>query len=412
MKSTDCIIIGAGLSGLACALTLKKAGKTFQIFEASNSVGGRVRTQGSSDGFLYDEGFQVLLSSYPELKNFVELSALNLQKFNSGALIYQGPGQFELLANPLVHPETVIGGLSGSLATVKDQFLVLKLMWKVRSFQTDSVANSESTETYLNKFGFSPKFIEYFWRPFLTGVYLDESLSLPSDFFQFLLRCFQGGEVTIPLDGMQQLPMKMAEALPAGSIQLNKKVSSFGHDHIILESGERIETTQVICAADFKMLHPQDDQLISSFRSVTTYYFTGEGLSKIGWGKWLVLIPKEFGFKINHLCLLSEVSTGYSLREPLLSVSLVGKKSASVEGIMAEIAKIAGQKIPGLRHLKTTEVPYALPKVHKEASGFVKIDGVIHCGDRWASPSINGALRSGRMAAEAALAAKIDKTLS
>jgi predicted NAD/FAD-dependent oxidoreductase len=53
--------------------------------------------------------------------------------------------------------------------------------------------------------------------------------------------------------------------------------------------------------------------------------------------------------------------------------------------------------------LATTEVPYALPIIENEPQGYEKQDGIWFCGDRFASPSINGALRSGRVVAEAIL---------
>ena len=37
-------VIGAGLSGLACALELKKSDVSVEVFEASDRVGGRVKT--------------------------------------------------------------------------------------------------------------------------------------------------------------------------------------------------------------------------------------------------------------------------------------------------------------------------------------------------------------------------------
>jgi monoamine oxidase len=58
------VIVGAGLAGLACARVLAAAGWPFRLLEASNAVGGRVRTD-VVDGFLLDRGFQVFLPAYP-----------------------------------------------------------------------------------------------------------------------------------------------------------------------------------------------------------------------------------------------------------------------------------------------------------------------------------------------------------
>ncbi len=60
----DVIVVGAGLSGLTCALQLTAAGRSVIVLEASDGVGGRVRTD-MVDGFRLDRGFQVLLTGYP-----------------------------------------------------------------------------------------------------------------------------------------------------------------------------------------------------------------------------------------------------------------------------------------------------------------------------------------------------------
>lgn len=50
--------MGAGVAGLVCARILSRAGVVVKVFEASDGVGGRVRTD-EVDGFLLDRGFQV-----------------------------------------------------------------------------------------------------------------------------------------------------------------------------------------------------------------------------------------------------------------------------------------------------------------------------------------------------------------
>ncbi|MGB1610682.1 MAG: FAD-dependent oxidoreductase, partial [Ilumatobacteraceae bacterium] len=84
--SPPVVVVGAGLAGLSCAVTLHRAGVDTIVIEASDGVGGRVRTD-QVDGFLLDRGFQVMLTAYPELHRQFDVEALDLRSFDPGALV-------------------------------------------------------------------------------------------------------------------------------------------------------------------------------------------------------------------------------------------------------------------------------------------------------------------------------------
>ncbi len=100
----EVIIVGAGMAGLSCAHHLHKAGISFKILEASDGVGGRVRTD-KVDGFLLDRGFQIFLTSYPEARAMLDYSALDLRPFYAGASASQHPHQW--LQDMSTHPPDV-----------------------------------------------------------------------------------------------------------------------------------------------------------------------------------------------------------------------------------------------------------------------------------------------------------------
>ncbi|HET9979432.1 MAG TPA: FAD-dependent oxidoreductase, partial [Ktedonobacterales bacterium] len=71
------LVVGSGLAGLTCAKALMEAGQEVRILEASDRIGGRVRTDASADGFLLDRGFQSLFTAYPAVQRHLDLKALN-----------------------------------------------------------------------------------------------------------------------------------------------------------------------------------------------------------------------------------------------------------------------------------------------------------------------------------------------
>ena len=75
------------MAGLSCATQLHAAGMQVALLEASDGVGGRVRTD-RVDGFLLDRGFQIFLTSYPEARALLDYDALDLRPFYAGTLCF------------------------------------------------------------------------------------------------------------------------------------------------------------------------------------------------------------------------------------------------------------------------------------------------------------------------------------
>src|SRR5262245_35215624 len=92
MTEPDVLIAGAGLAGLCCGRRLAQCRVSFQILEAADGVGGRMRTD-TVDGFRLDRGFHVLLTGYPEAQRVLDFPELKLHKFYPGALVRKG-GRF------------------------------------------------------------------------------------------------------------------------------------------------------------------------------------------------------------------------------------------------------------------------------------------------------------------------------
>lgn len=413
MNKKPIVIIGAGLSGLACALHLRQHQQKCLVIEQSNSVGGRVKTDISADGFRMDIGFQVLLNSYPELKNIGDLSPLNLKKFHSGAMIYCEQDSKivrHLIANPLIHPKKIVSGLFAEFPHLSDKALVLSLIAKAHSRY--EVPRGQSTLQFLTEFGFGHEFIQTFWKPFLSGVFLDPSLSVSADYFLFLIRCFSSGSVTVPAKGMQELPNMLADKIGHEHFRFNCQVKEIHSNKVILANDEIIEADQVVCAFNDQSSVKNSSSGQKQYFGVSTIYFSAEHLPD--WDKWLVLVSPNLKMKINHLAIMSEVSSDYSSHgKKLLAVSVVGEQNFTIDEITKELNQLVGDSLE-LKHLNTYFIPQALPVIssHKQTEGFLHRNGIFYCGDYLATASINGALQSGRMVAEEIVSSSVRSSIA
>src|SRR5438094_2146536 len=131
MSSPAVLIVGAGLAGLACARRLREVGISFQILEAADGVGGRVRTD-VVDGFRLDRGFQVLLTAYPEAQRLLDYAALGLQPFAPGALI-RFDGRFHRLVEVRRSPLAGLKSLFSPIGSIADKWRLSSLEAKVRA---------------------------------------------------------------------------------------------------------------------------------------------------------------------------------------------------------------------------------------------------------------------------------------
>src|SRR5215218_9438428 len=95
MDATDVAVIGAGVAGLACARALEQSGLHVRVLERSARVGGRIGTD-VIDGFRCDRGFQWLNAGDPDIRQFVDVAALNPQPIERG-MVLAHPDEYRVL---------------------------------------------------------------------------------------------------------------------------------------------------------------------------------------------------------------------------------------------------------------------------------------------------------------------------
>jgi phytoene dehydrogenase-like protein len=400
------VIVGAGLAGLCCARALHRAGVKFTLIDSADAMGGRIRTD-IVDGFRLDRGFQVFLPSYPEAKAVLDYPALRLKAFEPGSLVRLG-GKFHELSDPWRRPLAGVLSAFSPVGSLWDKLKIAKLRSDVlRGTVEDKFTQPETTTlATLQARGFSPNIIDRFFRPFLGGIFLDPSLNTSSRMFEFVFRMFSTGLASLPELGMEEIPKQLARDLPLDSIRLNTTVMQLIDTTLTLSSGETLTPKVVVLAG------PHSKRLLGEATlpqpcGVTCLYF--RIATPLHSTPILVLNGDGTG-PINNLCVPSTVSPRYAPEgSDLLSVTVLGTNHGPEleQKVRTQLKSWYGEVATTWAHLRTYSIPFALPTQHHlepaEAPAKVR-PGVFVCGDHRHTASINGAMVSGRRAAEAVLA--------
>jgi phytoene dehydrogenase-like protein len=417
------LIVGAGLSGLTCALRLHQAGIPVHVIEASDGVGGRVRTD-RVDGFLLDRGFQVYLSAYPQAGELLDLEALELQAFEPGAIVYDGKG-LKRVMDVFRRPRYLIGSALSSIGSLADKMRVALLRFQTLGSSEEEIRHhkDQSTESFLREFGFSEKMINGFFRCFYGGIFLETELRTSSRMFEFTFKMFSQGSATLPARGMGSIPLQLARRLPAETIRINSPATSVTCSSVTLANGSVLQGSHVVLATQAS----QTSELIPSFssrapqwRSVTNVYYAAD---KSPLKEAIITLNGSSKGLVNNVCVPSDVSPLYAPEgKSLISVSLLGlhRDEHIPNEVKKELAAWFGEQVDGWQHLRTDIIKHALPEQAPEENqqndteadtgdqteapkGFLKIDDIMICGDHTTSASIEGAIISGNQTAAAVL---------
>jgi phytoene dehydrogenase-like protein len=402
-------IIGAGISGLTAAVYLHQKGYKIQILEASDRAGGRIKTD-IIDGFRIDRGFQVLLTEYPETKALLDYKKLNLKRFIPGATVLYDEGQFEI-ADPFRRPTATFATLLAPVGSLKDKINTFFLKNKLVKITVSDVFKQPEVDTIsqLKKYGFSTKMIDRFYKPFFSGIFLENDLKTSSNMFDFVMKMFSEGDAAIPALGMEEIPKQLVAMLPENSIQYNVKVNTIENTKIICEDGQVIETDKIIIATEaIGLASNYISKTKQDFHQVTNVYFE----AKIAPTKKAVVVLNAATNKkwANNLTVLSNISNHYApTGKVLISISYNGipaiDDATLAENMKAELKQWYGNQVEDWKLLKTYRIKYALPNQEKVSNEVlnseIKInDNLFICGDHLLNGSINAAMKSGRIVAE------------
>jgi phytoene dehydrogenase-like protein len=412
----DVVVVGAGLAGLTCALRLTEAGRDVVLLEASDGVGGRIRTD-LVDGFRLDRGFQVLLTGYPAARRWFDYDALDLRAFSPGVLIRHA-GRFRRLADPFQAPVAGLTSALSPVATLRDGLRLLA--WRrsvtVPPGQRVAARPQVATSTLVGRKRFSSSIAANFFRPFLAGTFFDPGMATSSRVTELVFRSFFSGRVAVPNLGMQQLPAQLAARLPSDAVRRRSSVTAVRDGQVVLADGEVVHAPHVVVATEapaaVALLGERFPGTAAPGRGTTTLWYAADA-SPVG-GPHLVLDADGGGY-VNNLAVLSDVAPRYAPPgRALVGVSTVGVPAlddgALDRDVRRQLTGWYGREVAGWEVLRVDRIAYAQPR--QDVSDLPSLArpvragaGLWVCGDHRDTGSIQGALVSGRRTADAILAA-------
>ncbi|MFD9516872.1 NAD(P)/FAD-dependent oxidoreductase [Streptomyces sp. NPDC059979] len=404
-QDVDVVVVGAGVAGLACAADLVAAGLRVRLLEASDTVGGRMRTD-QIRGFTLDRGFQVLNTAYPQVKRRLDLRSLRLRPFTPGVLVHTA-GELRRFTDPTRRLRESSDLLPGRLASARD--LMALGVLSARDVLTPPArlrARSDATTlTALFDAGFSPRFVETFFRPFLSGVFLEEQLETSARFFHLVWRTLLRGTACLPADGIGAVPAQLAAGLPAGVLRTNAPVTSLTAEGVALAGAGELPAPVVVVATG----HRAAARLLPGLevprgRTVTTLYHATE---RSPLPEPTLVIDSQRRFL--NTCVLTEVHPRYSRDgQALVSTSVLGTPGPADEAaVRAALAEVYETDTEMWEPVHRVTVHDALPAMPPPLTLSRTTRFAAHryvCGDHRATGSLQGALASGTRAAREALA--------
>ncbi|MER8007602.1 NAD(P)/FAD-dependent oxidoreductase [Streptomyces sp. NPDC094149] len=403
-RTPDVLVIGAGVAGLACARDLLAAGLEVDVVEASDAVGGRMRSD-RVEGFVVDRGFQVFNTSYPQMRHRVALRDLGLRPFTPGFLVHTADGRLRF-SDPTRRPRTLPDLLPGRLAGPRDLAALGLLAARDMLAPVRLVKRSResTTRTALAGAGFSEDFVERFFRPFLSGIFLEDELETSSRFFHLVWRSMLRGTLCLPTAGIGAVPRALGAALPTGTVRLETAVTGLTDEGAVTADGTELPArTVVVATGPGPAAHLLPGLDLPDYRTVTTYYHVAP---RPPLAEPTLLVDERRRFL--NTCVLSEVVPEYApAGSALVATSVLGRDAEKRETAVREaLAEVYDGDTGGWDLLTARTIQDALPAMPppQPLSRTTRVGpGRYVCGDHRSTGSVQGALASGARAAHEAL---------
>ena len=287
IEEVDVCIIGGGVSGLTAAICVAQKlvppiihdhdttsppppPSSILLLESSSSLGGRVQSDITSDGYILDKGFAVFIEEYPMSKQLLDYDALGLQPFLPGARVKllprqqsnrgnvddtQQPSLLACVSDPIRRPNDILKIITSPVGSLRDKLLLAPLFYTIFTRSIEDLFTMEEMDTLSclrSTYHFSEEFISTFFAPFLEGIYLAPLDEQSSRMFHFVMKMFAIGNVSLPTGGMQAVSNQLdARARNLGvDIHLDSRVVNI--TQYVFSSGGNNKLDRFVVEVDSK----------------------------------------------------------------------------------------------------------------------------------------------------------------
>ena len=379
---TEVLIVGAGLAGLSAAIHLEAAGVEVTVIESSDRAGGRVASD-VIDGFICDRGFQLINARYPALQDLNILQELDFIEAPRVIEVSLGDRR-HVIGDPRQVPWTALDKATG---TIPEKIALLR-------FITGKAKAGESIGQALRSVG---SCYEKVLRPFLQGVFLTDPDNVDALYGHSIIKSFVNGRPGIPRNGVGELSKALARRV--GNIVYNTRVDGIEQTSVHTNNGT-YTANNILIATDAttatQLLGLTEVPRMAG--CITWYHAVAQNPS--GNGR-LVVDGQKRGPIINSV-VMSDISPNYApLNQNLVSTTT--DLNVTESDVRRHLAIVWGTSTHEWAFIAKYEIPAALPihNVGRSLSQSMKIsDHHFVAGDHRTVPSQQGALFSGRLAAQ------------
>ncbi len=245
----DVAVIGAGLAGLASARRLEDAGFGVRVLERSDRVGGRIGTD-VIDGYRCDRGFMWLDAGHPDVRDVLDVAALNPRPIERG-MVLAHPEGYRILQGSQA---SLIAAIRSGLGQPQDIARLVRWSDPLRRPQDRITHGADMTlQESLDRHGISGRIREEVLRPFFRLVFGDEDLQTSYQYAMLTMQQLVLGAPALPALGMQSVPNQLA--LRAGASRRARRRRDRSQPHrrrlraLLTDAGE-IRTRAAVVATD------------------------------------------------------------------------------------------------------------------------------------------------------------------